>query len=212
METVLGIKGTDYVILASDTMKAKSVMWLDDDKSKIYRLTDYSIMSAVGDGGDCLQFSDFIARNLDLYKVTNGYDLTFRGTVHFIRNNLSAYLRSNARYQVSLLVAGFDPCNGPELFYIDQLGNTVPTRFGGHGTGINFCTAILEEFYKPQMDKMAAYNLIQKCVLEIQKRIVINLRNFDVFMISKEGITKLSPINQQSLRARMMGSHPPVKG
>jgi len=30
METILGIKGFDFVILASDTMKAKSVMWLDE--------------------------------------------------------------------------------------------------------------------------------------------------------------------------------------
>nr|XP_017006762.2 probable proteasome subunit beta type-2 [Drosophila takahashii] len=208
METILGIKGIDFVILASDTMKAKSVMWLDDDKSKIHRLTNYSMLSAVGDGGDCLQFSDFILRNLDLYKVANGYDLTVRGAVHFIRTNLSAYLRSNVKYQVSMLVGGFDPTTGPDLTYIDHLGNAVPIRFGGHGCGINFCTPIFEHFYNPQLDMRTAYSIIEKCVLEIQKRFVVNLRNFDVFMISREGITKMNPINQQSLRSRIMDNAP----
>ncbi|XP_037711388.1 probable proteasome subunit beta type-2 [Drosophila subpulchrella] len=208
METILGIRGVDFVILASDTMKAKAVMWLDEDKSKIHRLTNFSMMSAVGDGGDCLQFSDFILRNLDLYKVTNGYDLTVRGAVHFIRTNLSAYLRSNVKYMVALLVGGFDHTSGPELTYIDSFGNSVPIRYGGHGSGINFCTPIFEEFYNPQLDKRAAYNIMEKCVFEIQKRFVINLRNFDVFMINREGITKLDSINQQSFRARVIANPP----
>jgi len=32
METILGVKGTDFIILASDTMRNKSAMWLDDGK------------------------------------------------------------------------------------------------------------------------------------------------------------------------------------
>ncbi|XP_017047358.1 probable proteasome subunit beta type-2 [Drosophila ficusphila] len=212
METILGIKGADFVLLAADTMKAKALspMWLDDDKSKVHRLTDHSMMSAVGDGGDCLQFTDFVLRNLDLYKVTNGYDLTIQGAVHFIRSNLSAYLRSNASYKVALLVAGFDPSSGPELHLIDPYGSSVPIRFGGYGSGINFCTPIFEEFYRPQLDKRTAYNIIQKCVVEIQKRLVINLRNFDVYIISRDGITKMDPINQVSLKAQQRGNPPRV--
>uniref|UniRef100_A0A6P4EF59 Probable proteasome subunit beta type-2 n=1 Tax=Drosophila rhopaloa TaxID=1041015 RepID=A0A6P4EF59_DRORH len=133
------------------------------------------------------------------------------GAVHFTRNNLSAYIRSNVRYLVALLVAGFDPSSGPELHYIDPFGSSVPIRYGGHGSGINFCTPIFEEFYKPTLDKRTAYNIIQKCVAEIQKRLVINLRNFDVFVIGREGITKLDPINQVSLRAQLMGNPPPRK-
>ncbi|EDW87416.1 probable proteasome subunit beta type-2 [Drosophila yakuba] len=204
METILGVKGADFVLLASDTMKAKSVMWLDDEKTKTHRITDYCMMSTIGDGGDCLQFSDFILRNMDLYKVTNGYDLTVRGAVHFIRSNLSAYLRCNMKYQVALLVGGFDSTTGPELHYIDQFGNSVPIRYGGHGAGINFCTPIFEEFYTSHMDSQAAYDVIKKCVIELYKRFVINLRNFDLFLISKEGITKMTPINQESLRADIL--------
>ncbi|XP_017130402.1 probable proteasome subunit beta type-2 [Drosophila elegans] len=209
METILGIKGSDFVMLASDTMKVKSVMLLDDNNSKIYRLTDYSMLAAVGHGGDSLQFSDFIHRNLELYKVANGYDLTIRGAVHFTRTNLSAYHRSKVSYEVALLVAGYDPSGGPELHYIDQYGSSVPINFGGHGSGIKFCTPILEELYKPQLDRRAVYNIIEKCVSEIHKRLVINLRNFDVFMISREGITKLDHINQQSLKAEIMGNPSP---
>ncbi|KAH8412730.1 hypothetical protein KR009_004973, partial [Drosophila setifemur] len=191
METILGIAGSDFVMLAADTMKVKSVMLLDDDKTKIHRLTDYSMMAAVGDGGDSLQFTDFILRNLKLYQVTNGYDLSTRGAVHFTRTNLSAYLRSNARYQVSLLIGGYDPVSGPELHFIDTYGSSMRIPYGGHGSGINFCGPILNEFYKPLLDQREAYGLLQKCVAEIQKRLVINLRNFDVFLMNKMGIRKM---------------------
>jgi len=112
---------------------------------KTHRISDYCMMSTAGDGGDCLKFSDFILRNMDLYKITNGYDLTVRGAVHFIRRHLSAYLKSDCTFQVSLLVGGYDLTSGPELHYIDYLGNSVPVRYGGHGAAMNFCTPILEE-------------------------------------------------------------------
>ncbi|XP_033170041.1 probable proteasome subunit beta type-2 [Drosophila mauritiana] len=200
METILGVKGTDFVILASDTMISRSGMWLDDEVERTNRISDCCMMSTAGDGGDCQQFSDFIQRNMDFYKVTNGYDLTVHGAVHFIRSQLTAYRKSNCNYKVALLVGGYDLSSGPELHYMDYFGNSVPVRYGGHGIGINFCTPIIEEFYKPDMDTQAAYDVIKKCVIELYKRFVINLRNFDLFLINKEGITKMNRINLESFR------------
>lgn len=171
---------------------------------KTHRISDYCMMSTAGDGGDCLKFSDFILRNMDLYKITNRYDLSVRGAVHFIRRHLSAYLKSDCTFQVSLLVGGYDLTSGPELHYIDYLGNSVPVRYGGHGAAMNFCTPILEEFYKPDMDTQAAYDVIKKCVIELYKRFVINLRNIDLFLISKNGITKMNSINLESLRGDIL--------
>lgn len=44
-----------------------------------------------------------------------------------------------------------------------------------------------------------AYSLLKKCVREIHKRLIVNLPNFKVQKISKDGITELKPITAQNL-------------
>ena len=50
-------------------------------------------------------------------------------------------------------------------------------------------------FSRPDMTRQQAYNLMIECVKEVQKRLVINLPNFDVRVIDKDGVTKMETIN-----------------
>lgn len=43
------------------------------------------------------------------------------------------------------------------------------------------------------------YALLKKCVQEIQKRLIVNLPNFKVQKISKDGIQDLQPITAENL-------------
>ena len=49
------------------------------------------------------------------------------------------------------------------------------------------------------MSEAEAYELMKKCVREIHKRLIVNLPNFKVQKISKDGITELAPIMAQNL-------------
>jgi len=44
-----------------------------------------------------------------------------------------------------------------------------------------------------------AYALLKKCVREIQKRLIVNLPNFKVQIISKDGIKDMQPITAENL-------------
>lgn len=44
-----------------------------------------------------------------------------------------------------------------------------------------------------------AYALLKKCVREIQKRLIVNLPNFKVQKISKDGIKDMQPITAENL-------------
>lgn len=43
------------------------------------------------------------------------------------------------------------------------------------------------------------YEMMKKCVKEVQKRLVINLPNFKVQLVDKDGIKDLPPITSKSL-------------
>lgn len=90
MECVIGITGKDFVLVASDTNQAHSIVVMkhgkwqmilielrlnlfefkDDDK--MFKLSERCAMFATGDPGDKVQFGEYVQRNLQLYKMVNG--------------------------------------------------------------------------------------------------------------------------------------------
>lgn len=44
-----------------------------------------------------------------------------------------------------------------------------------------------------------AYDIFQKCVLEIQKRLIVNLNNFKVAVVDKNGVQRLDDITSKTL-------------
>lgn len=76
------------------------------DENKITKIADNLMFATIGESGDTVQFTEFISKNIALYKMRNGYDLSPKCAAHFTRKNLADYLRSRTPYQVNLFVAG----------------------------------------------------------------------------------------------------------
>jgi 20S proteasome subunit beta 4 len=55
------------------------------------------------------------------------------------------------------------------------------------------------------MSQEAAYELLKKCVQEINKRLVVNLPNFKVQLINKNGIQDLPPITAKNIAVEEAG-------
>lgn len=194
MECLIGIQGADFAIIAADTTAARSIVAMKKDHDKMYSLSDKLLMGVVGDSGDAVQFSEYIAKNLQLYKMRNGYELSPHAAANFTRRNLAEALRSRNSYQVNLLMAGHDADSGPELYFMDYLSALVKLPFASHGYGSFFSLSIMDRYYKPDMTKEEALELIQKCVDEIRRRFIVNMPVFKVRMVNKDGIHDLEPI------------------
>lgn len=76
------------------------------DENKIHKISDNLMIATIGESGDSIQFTEFISKNIALYKMRNGYDLSPKSAAHFTRKNLADYLRSRTPYQVNMFVAG----------------------------------------------------------------------------------------------------------
>ena len=75
------------------------------DQKKSYQLSDKLIMTAVGESGDTNQFAEFITKNIQLYKMQNGYELSPAGAANFTRRNLADYLRSRVCYMFLVMMS-----------------------------------------------------------------------------------------------------------
>lgn len=52
-------------------------------------------MGVAGDSGDTTQFAEYIAKNIQLYKMRNSYELGPSAAANFTRRYLAEYLRSS---------------------------------------------------------------------------------------------------------------------
>ena len=199
METILGIRGPDFVMVAADTTQARSIIVMKEDESKIHKIGDNLMIATIGQPGDAVQFTEFIAKNIALYKMRNGYDLKPKSASHFTRKNLADYLRSRTPYQVNMFVAGYEEKEGPELHYIDYLGNAKSVKYAGQGYGGMFSASVFDRYYQPNITQAQAYDVLKKCIIEIQKRLVINQKKFNIAVVDKNGIRHLDQITCDNL-------------
>merc|ERR1711911_416886 len=176
MECVLGIACNDFVILASDMTNAHSIIVNKQDEDKMFKLSDRLLMAVTGESGDTTIFAEFIARNFQLYKMRNGYELSPPAAASFTRRQLADALRSKTPYQVK-----------------------VP--YATHGYGGMFSIGIMDRYYRADLTREEAYDVLKKCVAEIQQRLIINLPNFQVKVLDKDGIHMMDVIKSKNLVA-----------
>lgn len=78
------------------------------DENKIYKISDRLAMGVIGDTGDTTQFAEYIAKNIQLYKMRNGYELGPTAAANFTRRNLAEYLRSSVSTLDSIRACEYD--------------------------------------------------------------------------------------------------------
>ncbi|BFY99351.1 hypothetical protein BsWGS_02391 [Bradybaena similaris] len=188
MECLIGIQGKDFVLLATDTISARSVVAMKNDHDKMYKLSDNLLLAVCGESGDTIQFSEYIAKNVQLYKMRNGYELSPHAAASFTRRNMAESLRSQRSHMVNLLIAGYDKEDGPSLYYLDYLASLNKLPFAIHGYGSLFALSIMDKYYLKDLDFEGAKGLLIKCLNEIQKRFIVNLGRFRLRVVDKDGI------------------------
>ncbi|RLN84536.1 hypothetical protein BBJ28_00021977 [Nothophytophthora sp. Chile5] len=176
MDSVFGIVGKDFVLLAADCKVVRSILVYKDDEDKSINLDDHKVMVASGPQSDRLAFGEYIQKNMKLYELRNGVTLNGAATANYVRGELARFLRK-APYQVNLLVGAVDAAPEtpvePSLHWIDYLGAMVKVNFGAHGYGSNFCLSIFDREWKPELELDEAKKILKMCRAELDMRFLV---------------------------------------
>lgn len=200
MECLIGIKCDKFCLLAHDNAAARSILVMKKDQDKLFRLGDHLSMVVCGDTGDTVYFGEFIQKNLAYYRIKNGYSLSPKSAVAFTRHEMAKRLRRQPNY-VNLLMGGYDTTsNEPCLYFMDYLGTLAQVPFAVHGYGSMFSLSVLDRYHRSDMNKEEAEELLLKCVLEVQKRLLINLPSFSYYFIDENGLSEMRTINTDSAK------------
>lgn len=122
MDAIFGICGKDWVIVASDTSVNRSIFTLKHNEDKIMQLNNFKLMAAAGEQTDRYQFTNYIQKNLQLQEFRTGFEPSVEASAQYTRTELATFLRKSP-YQVSILIAGYEPKEGAaKLYWMDYLG------------------------------------------------------------------------------------------
>jgi 20S proteasome subunit beta 4 len=109
METLFGITGKDFVITAYDSKAVASITLMKTGEDKSRDLNSHALMLFSGEPGDGVHFSEYIERNVKLYGIRNGIELSPKAVASFARRELADSLRS--RVGIILLSCSLPVCS-----------------------------------------------------------------------------------------------------
>ena len=98
MECIFGFAGKDFVMTATDCTVAQSILIVKSTEDKSRALSKRIVLLYSGESGDTVQFAEFIQRNVRLYEIRNGVELSTKSAATFTRRELADNLRSRVSF------------------------------------------------------------------------------------------------------------------
>ena len=188
MDTVFGIAGKDWVIVAADTAVNSSIFTLKHNEEKIMNMNSYKVLGASGQQTDRYQFTNYIQRNLQLMEFRTGHELNVEATAQYMRTELAAALRKGP-YQVNCLMGGYDlQEQSAKLYWMDYLGTLQQVNKGAQGYAGYFVNSVLDNHFKQNITLEEGLAACKDCVKELRHRFMINQHNFTAKIVTKDGI------------------------
>ncbi|KFD59031.1 hypothetical protein M514_00194 [Trichuris suis] len=192
---LFGLKTREFVILAADTIAVQQVWNISREDNKFFPITSKTSMVGVGDGGDMDQFGEYIAKNMVLYEMRNGYPMSPKGVANFARREIVRNLRTADPHLVNFIVGGYDTTSGPYVALIDYLGTCFTNNYVMFGYGAFFCYSILDRIYREEATIDEAIEIVKKCFMEVKKRFIIDLGELKVQLINADGVKDLPNVS-----------------
>lgn len=158
---------------------------------QIRKLDSHKVAAAAGPQADCVQFVEYIQRNMALNEFRTGLKASTAAATSYVRNQLAHALRSNP-YQVNLLIGGWDKDVGASLYFMDYLAAASKVNFGAHGYAAYFVLSTMDRHWKAGMSVDEALELARKCVAELATRFIIHQPKFTVKIADKDGVREVA--------------------
>ncbi len=203
--TAIGFRCKDFVLVAVSGTTAFYYIKLHDNEDNVIQLDENKLLAASGEQADVVNYTEYIKRNMALDKMKhNGRPMSTPAAAHYMRSTLSSALRSRSGpYLVNTLVAGYDgkvsayDDSDPQsyLYYMDYLGTLAAVPFGCHGYGATFVVAILDSEWREDLTLEQGKALMQKCIKEVQKRLIVDHSHFVTKLVDASGVKELKEIH-----------------
>ncbi len=146
--TVVGIKCSDGVVVATDSLITWGTHVLTDKGIKAFKLTDTIVLASAGLTSDYQMLVNRLQAQIKLYELNQKKSITVKALSKMLANTL--YSRRMAPLYIQTVVVGVD-ANGPQLFTLDMGGSLIPDEFTATGSGTATAYGVLEDGFRSDL-------------------------------------------------------------
>ena len=185
--TVVGIKCSDGVVVATDSLITWGTHVLSEKGVKAFKLTDTIVLASGGLTSDYQMLVNRLKAQIKLYELNQKKEITVKALSKMLANTL--YSRRMAPLYVQTVVVGVDG-EGPQLFSLDMGGSLIPDDFTATGTGTAPAFGVLEDGYKPTLTVKEAEDIAISAVRAGIARDAQSGGEIRVMSVTNKGVTE----------------------
>ena len=184
MTTIIGIKTTEGVVLASDKRASKGFFIGSKIVQKISKIDDTLAIAIAGQLSDAEHLIKVTAAERKLIELRRGFPLSVKESSRLIANLAYSGLKNYQPYYVELLVAGVDR-SGSHVNVADMSGAITNEDYAASGSGAPIAYGVLESLYHFDITNDEAKEIAKKAVAAAMERDPGSGNGIDVLVIPK---------------------------
>ena len=184
MTTIIGIKTTEGVVLASDKRASKGFFIGSKIVQKISKIDDTLAIAIAGQLSDAEHLIKVTTAERKLIELRRGFPLSVKESSRLIANLAYSGLKNYQPYYVELLVAGVD-ASGSHVNVADMSGAITNEDYAASGSGAPVAYGVLESLYHFDITNDEAKEIAKKAVIAAMERDPGSGNGIDVLVIPK---------------------------
>lgn len=184
MTTIIGIKTTEGVVLASDKRASKGFFIGSKIVQKISKIDDTLAIAIAGQLSDAEHLIKVTTAERKLIELRRGFPLSVKESSRLIANLAYSGLKNYQPYYVELLVAGVD-ASGSHVNVADMSGAITNEDYAASGSGALIAYGVLESLYHFDITNDEAKEIAKKAVTAAMERDPGSGNGIDVLVIPK---------------------------
>jgi len=185
--TIVGIKCSDGVVVATDSLISWGTMVLSDKGVKAFKLTDTIVLASAGLTSDYQMLVNRLQAQIKLYELNQKKKISVKVLSKMVANTL--YSRRMMPLYVQTVIVGLD-ADGPALYTLDMGGSLIPDEYTAAGTGVRTAYGVLENDFKAGLTVKEAEEIAIRAVKAGIARDVQSGGSIQVMVVTKDGVSE----------------------
>src|ERR1051326_7313650 len=197
--TTCALTCIDGVVLAADTRASAGLFIADRHVMKIQKVDRHLAMTIAGGVADAQNLVDVMRYNANIYRIQNNEPMPVKSAARLCSNVL--FNNRYFPYYVQIIMAGFTPGEGPNIYNIDLFGSMTTEKFISTGSGSPVAYGYLESEFKVGMSVNEAYKVAIQAIAAAIRRNAGTGDSINAVIIDKNGYRELSKEMKEAVGA-----------
>ena len=183
METLFGLRGKSFTLVASDTALRKSVIKISEDDRKYYEVWDKVSIGYTGEKGPAHELLCFVREKMKFESIRNRIPVNARVAANVVQGCVHSELRTTGPSGVGCLIGDKDA-----LFAVDMYGAMWKANYAAMGYAQYFLYGVMDSHWHGDLDLQEGMEILKKCAKALAQNYILGNTKYNVRIITETGI------------------------